>query len=64
MKKFHVSTENQAYNFAAISRPLLKSDDFEVLKWYRTEKMLKKILSFVMNTIIYTQKYLKFQIVH
>ena len=48
LKKFHDGAANEAYIFAAISRPLLKSDDIEVLKWYRMEKVLQKILSFVM----------------
>jgi hypothetical protein len=48
LKKFHGGAANEAYIFAAISRPLLKSDDVEVLKWYRMEKVLPKILSFVM----------------
>ena len=50
LKKFHDGAANEAYIFAAISRPLLKSDDIEVLKWYRMEKVLQKILSFVMQT--------------
>ena len=51
LKKFHDGAANEAYIFAAISRPLLKSDDIEVLKWYRMEKVLQKILSFVMLQI-------------
>ena len=49
LKKFHDGAANEAYIFAAISRPLLKSDDIEVLKWYRMEKVLQKLLSFVME---------------
>lgn len=54
LKKFHDGAANEAYIFAAISRPLLKSDDIEVLKWYRMEKVLQKILSFVMHLFTYS----------